>query len=222
MTGTWSVVSGHDLAGALTRVESSGPVAWPAVLRPDMRPDMLAERSDRGDHANASSYPPVPDRRTTAGASREPSARLVSHALRAAVSAPVRAVHWLLHPRSTVIAESAHGPGQSVILVGRVPHAAAAAISAEPIVDPGLLLLGMWATPAACARLADLAGPAQDASATAVLTRWVLPAECTPLPARLVTDLRADRLERALITDLAAALARVQASGAASSTRARA
>jgi hypothetical protein len=174
VTGTWSVVSGHDLAGALTRVEGSGPIAWPAVLRP--------------------------------------SARLVSHALRAAVSAPVRAVHWFLHPRSTVIAEAAHAPGQSVILVGRVPHAAAAAIGAVPTVDPGLLLLGTWATSAACARLADLAGPAQDASATAVVTRWVLPAECTPLPARLVTDLRADLLERALITDLAAALARAQMS----------
>jgi len=261
------VVSGHDLAEAIAREEglareeaiareeeragqTSGPDAaadtdvdgvgtgalWPAVLRPCVGSDVFA--SDRGGAA------PVP---------HEPSSRLVAIALRAAAGAPVRAVHWFLHPDSTVIAESAYGPRQSVILVGRVPHVQDPAIAAGPIVNPGLLLLGTGATSDACARLAELTGQAQRApttqqvaataavatattgsvhgapapagpatSATAVLTRWVLPAECPPLPARLVTDLRADRLQRALITDLAAALARVQMSGDSSHSEARA
>ena len=110
MTGTWSVVSGHDLAEAIAREEglareeeragqSSGTDAaadldvdgvvtaalWPAVLRPYVGSD-----------------PSASDGSAAAPALHDPTTRLVTHALRAAAGAPVRAVHWFLHPDSTV------------------------------------------------------------------------------------------------------------------------
>lgn len=204
-SASWCVVDGRDLAVALRRgaqgSDGSAAREWPAVLRPaSLPPATPAAPGSAGAPATSvrlegPADPPVP-----------PGVRLCTHALEGAAAAHVRSIHWFLHSGHTIIAEAAHGARQTVILVGRVPHSEAG------VLDPGVLLLGVFAAAEAPARLSHLVGTGDAPHpVSAVLSRWLLPAGVAVPPAKVLRCPPAEELERALVSQLAEALARVQA-----------
>lgn len=177
---SWFVVGAHDLRAAhkehraekhgweQTEEEAQGAeLRWPAVLLPDSEPmggrnpersghEESAEGATGTDSADCDSRPPGPHPPAPEStASESPAARLCRHALRIAEAVPVRAIHWFLRPTGTLIAEAAHGPRTTAVLVGWVRHAAAPAAQPDP---PRVLLLGVFATSRAATRIAELPG----------------------------------------------------------------
>lgn len=197
---SWCVVDGRDLAVALRGGgQSAVGREWPAVLRPAVAADPASTRTPAVPGGTDEHETPVAD------APVPPGVRLCTHALEAAAASHVRSVHWFLHPGHTVIAEAAHGARQTVILVGRVPHGEAG------MLDPGVLLLGVFAAAEAPARLSHLVGSGDAPHpVSAVLSRWLLPAGAPVPPARVLRSSPAEQLERALVAQLADALARAQ------------
>ncbi len=150
--------------------------------------------------------------------------RLCAGVLDFAGSAPVRAVHWFLGPRGTLIAESAWGRGATAVLVGWVPHEddspqspQSRAGEAVPHTGqrrsslPGALLLGVFDMADAARRLAELV-PESGHDELAVVGRWALPDGCPPLHVRAVVHPEPGVLRRELVLQVTEALVRVQES----------
>lgn len=208
-SASWCVVDGRDLAVAL-RCGAQGSVGgaereWPAVLRPaELRPATAADPGSTGVPAQSGRLEGPAD--PPAGAPVSPGVRLCVHALEGAAASHVRSIHWFLHSGHTIIAEAAHGARQTVIVVGRVPHGEAG------MLDPGVVLLGVFAAAEAPARLSHLVGTGDAPHpVSAVLSRWLLPADVAVPPAKVLRCPPAEELERGLVSQLAEALVRVQA-----------
>lgn len=200
-SASWCVVDGRDLATAL-RGGAHGAAGreWPAVLRPAVAADPGNTRTPADPGSADDRVTPIAD------APVSPGVRLCTHALKEAAASHVRSIHWFLHPGHTIIAEAAHGARQTVILVGRVPHGEAG------MLDPGVLLLGVFAAAEAPARLSHLVGSGDARHpVSAVLSRWLLPAGAPVPPARVLRSPPAEKLESALVAQLVDALARAQA-----------
>lgn len=229
----WCAVSALDVFSA----SLSRGGGWPTVLRPAS----VAQRLDAAGSATAGSaaagsaaagsaeatascartaWPP-----SAAGERPAQGAGLCDRVMGFADTAPVRAVHWFLGPRGTLIAESAWGSAIAAVLVGWAPHddgraqgrhGAAAEVdvagshSAErraPL--PGALLLGVFDTAYTARRLAELV-PEPAHADLAVVGRWALPDGCPPMRVHSVVHPEPGVLRRELVTQLTEAFERSQ------------